>query len=277
MSLRPGHSRYIHRNFSYSLLRFVPPRFSDVRRITPGSPFLHGVSMNERRMVPGVFPFTLPLFDLTFEVNFPTPVTILVGENGSGKSTLLEALAWLVGFGSQGGSRDHQFVAEPEPNALGRALEPDWQQRVHSGFFLRAETFFNFASHLENVESLFTRYGGKSLHLMSHGEAFLALFENRFEDGLYILDEPEAALSPQRQLALLSIIHRLSAPRNAQFIIATHSPILMAFPGATILSLDGETIREVDYRDTDHFKITRDFLADPARYFHYLFADDADE
>lgn len=233
--------------------------------------------MLERWMIPGVFPFTLPMFDVTFEVDFPTPVTILAGENGSGKSTLLEALAWLVGFGSQGGSRDHQFVAEPEMNALGRALRPDWRQRVTSGFFLRAETFFNFASDLEDAGSLLTRNGGKSHHHMSHGEGFLALFEDRFEDGLYILDEPEAALSPQRQLALLSIIHRLTAPRNAQFIIATHSPILMAFPGATILSLDGETIRQVDYRETEHFKITRDFLADPDRFFHYLFADEPDE
>lgn len=255
----------------------MPPRYSNNRRVTPGSPFLTGVRMKEDFMQPGVFPFTLPMFGADFQVKFPTPVTIFVGENGSGKSTLLEALSWIVGFGSHGGNRDHQFVPDTEGHALGRALRPIWQQRVHSGFFLRAETFFNFASDLEESGSSFHSYGGTSLHQMSHGEAFLALFENRFEDGLYILDEPEAALSPQRQLALLSVIHRLSTPRNAQFIIATHSPMLMAFPGATVLALSGATMEPVDYRDTEHFKITRDFLADPSRFFHYLFAEDSDE
>ena len=255
----------------------MPPRYSNNNRVTAGSPFLTNVSMKESFMQPGVFPFTLPMFGADFEVNFPTPVTILVGENGSGKSTLLEALAWIVGFGTHGGNRDHQFVEDTEGHTLGRALSPRWRQRVQSGFFLRAETFFNFASHLEEAGSSFRSYGGTSLHLMSHGEAFLALFENRFEDGLYILDEPEAALSPQRQLALMSVIHRLSTPRNAQFIIATHSPILMAFPGATVLALNGANIEPVDYRDTEHFKITRDFLANPERFFHYLFDNESDE
>jgi predicted ATPase len=205
---------------------------------------------------------------------FTTPVTFFVGENGSGKSTLLEAIAWAVGFGSQGGSRDHRFEENAEGHALGRALKLVWRQRTASGFFLRAETFYNFASYLESSGSSFSRYGGQSFHTKSHGEAFLALFEHRFEDGLFILDEPEAALSPQRQLAFLRILYELTEPKTAQFLIATHSPLLLAFPGATVLSLDDGKIRAVDYRDTDHYRLTRDFLEAPERFFRHLFEND---
>lgn len=143
-----------------------------------------------------------------------------------------------------------------------------------TGFFLRAETFYNFASYLEEVGSTFRAYGGRSLHHQSHGEAFLALFKHRVEDGLYLLDEPEAALSPQRQLAFLRIIHELASQKIAQFIIATHSPILLAFPGATVWSLDGGRVEEVNYRETEHYRVTRDFLEAPERFFRYLFGDD---
>ncbi|MEP6764826.1 MAG: AAA family ATPase, partial [Gemmatimonadaceae bacterium] len=173
--------------------------------------------------MPGVYPFNIPILREDFELEFTTPVTFLVGENGSGKSTILEALAWSAGFNAQGGSRDNHFADSTDGHALGRALQLSWRQRTTEGFFLRAETFFNFSTHLEEVGSTFHRYGGESLHTKSHGEAFLALFENHFEDGLFLLDEPEAALSPQRQLALLAIIHRLTANLGAQFIIATHS------------------------------------------------------
>lgn len=240
-------------------------------RGTPGSPFLTSVALRKDRVQRGTHPFDIPILRGDLTLTFATPVTFLVGENGSGKSTLLEALAWSVGFGSQGGSRDHRFEEGGDGHALGRALWLHWRQRTTTGFFLRAETFFNFTTHLESVGSAFTRYGGESFHRKSHGEAFLALFEHRFEDGLYILDEPEAALSPQRQLALLRILHELTAPRIAQFVIATHSPLLLAFPGATILSLDGGAITEVGYRDTDHYRVTRDFLESPERFFRHLF------
>jgi predicted ATPase len=203
-------------------------------------------------------------------LNFTTPVTFLVGENGSGKSTILEALAWCVGFGAQGGNRDHQFAEGAEGHALGRALRLSWRRRLTNGFFLRAETFFNFASYLESVGSTFGAYGGESLHAKSHGEAFLALFQHRFEDGFYILDEPEAARSPQRQLAFLRILHQLSSAGIAQFVIATHSPMLLTLPGATVLSLDEGTIRPIDYRDSEHFRITREFLDAPERFFRHL-------
>jgi hypothetical protein len=149
-------------------------------------------------------------------------------------------------------------------------LRSSWRQKVSGGFFLRAETFFNFATYLEDVDSSFMAYGGKSLHRQSHGEAFLSLFQHRFEDGLYLLDEPEAALSPQRQLAFLRILHDLTAQKIAQFVIATHSPMLLTFPGATIFSLDAEQIRPVTYQETDHFQITRDFLNAPERYYRHL-------
>jgi predicted ATPase len=135
---------------------------------------------------------------------------------------------------------------------------------------MRAESFYNFASYIEEVSDL-RAYGGKSLHEQSHGESFIALFTNRFEQGLYILDEPEAALSPQRQLTFLKIIHDLATPGHAQFLIATHSPILLSYPGAVLFSLDDDTIREVSYRETQHFLITRDFLNSPERFFKHLF------
>lgn len=238
-----------------------------------GSPFLTHALLREDRVVAGQHPFDIPVLADGLRLRFTAPVTFLVGENGSGKSTLLEALAWSAGFSAEGGNRTNSYGEADDGWALGRALALTWRQKVATGFFLRAETFFNFATYLENVGSTFTAYGGRSLHHQSHGEAFLSLFSHRFEDGLYLLDEPEAALSPQRQLAFLRILHELSVRRVAQFIIATHSPIILAFPGATVWSLDGGRISEVDYRDTEHYRITRDFLESPEQYFRYLFSD----
>ena len=140
---------------------------------------------------------------------------------------------------------------------------------VTEGFFPRAESFYNFATYIVQVSDL-RAYGGKSLHSQSHGESFLSLFANRFEQGIYILDEPEAALSPQRQLSFLKIIHDLATPRHAQFLIATHSPILLAYPGAVIFDLDGDEIQPTSYRETKHYLITRDFLNSPERFFKHL-------
>jgi predicted ATPase len=182
----------------------------------------------------------------------------------------MEALAWSVGFGMQGGGRDHQFADDAEGHALGRALALSWRQKTADGFFLRAETFHNFSTYLEDSASTFDRYGGRSLHQQSHGEAFLSLFEHRFEDGLYLLDEPEAALSPQRQLAFLGIIHDLASRRVAQFIIATHSPILLCLPGATVLTFDKGQVKAIPYQETHHFQLTRDFLNAPERFFRHL-------
>ena len=241
-----------------------------------GSPFLTQISLREDRIQPGIHPFTIPLVEQGLRLTFKTPVTFLVGENGSGKSTLLEALAWALGFSAQGGNRDNSYAEGADGHALGRALLLAWRQRVADGFFLRAETFFNFATYLEDVGSTFRAYGGKPLHQQSHGEAFLALFENRLDDGVYLLDEPEAALSPGRQLTFLSILHQLASMKVAQFVIATHSPILLTLPEATVLSIEAGQLREVSYRDTEHFQLTRDFLNAPERYHRHLFRAESD-
>lgn len=222
----------------------------------------------------GVHPFTLPLFEFGLELKLASPITFLVGENGSGKSSLLEAIAWACGFGAQGGSRDSSFAEGADGEALGRALRLGWRQRVTDGFYLRSETFFNFAAYLEDVGSSFSAYGGRSLNAQSHGEAFLALFQHRFEDGLYLLDEPEAALSPARQLAFLRVLHDLTRTRIAQFIIATHSPILLTFPGATVLQIEDGRIVATTYDKTEHYSLTRAFLEEPERFYRFLLADD---
>jgi len=240
--------------------------------VTPGL-FLERVTLREERRQRGVHPFDIPLFARPFEWTLTTPITFMVGENGSGKSSLLEGVAAAVGFNPGGGNRDHRFGSESERSPLGDAFALSWRQLITNGFFLRAETFFNFASYLEEAGSSFAAYGGIPLHAMSHGESFLALFQHRFRSGLFLLDEPEAALSPQRQLAFLSILHELSRAGTAQFIIATHSPILLAFPGATVLSLDGGKLSPVDYAETEHFRVTRDFLNAPERFFRHLFAE----
>lgn len=140
---------------------------------------------------------------------------------------------------------------------------------------MRAENFFNFATYLDQVSNL-RAYGGKSLHEQSHGESFLSLFVNRFEQGIYILDEPDAALSPQRQLSFLKILHDLEKSGHAQFLISSHSPIILSYPGAILYSLDGDAIEEVDYHETEHYLITKDFLNSPERFFKYLFEAEDD-
>lgn len=251
----------------------MPRRRNEPAHGVLGSPFLARIALDQSRVDPLVHPFTIPLI-ANLNLAFTTPVTFLVGENGSGKSTLLEGLAWALGFNSQGGAKDNSYSEGTDGHTLGRALRLSWRQRVSDGFFLRAETFFNFATYLEEVGSSFLAYGGKSLHAQSHGEAFLALFENRIEDGIYLLDEPEAALSPARQLTFLTILQHLASMKVAQFIVATHSPILITLPGATILSIEDGQFREVSYRETEHFQLTRDFLNAPERYHRHLFTSE---
>lgn len=241
-----------------------------------GAPFLRRVVTLPELVHPGRHPFDIPAFTQGIDLSFRSNVTFFVGENGSGKSTLLEALAECCGFSPEGGSRDHQREALAERSELAQALRLSWLPKVAEGFFMRAESFYNFATYIDQVSNL-RAYGGKSLHAQSHGESFLALFANRFEHGLYILDEPEAALSPQRQLAFLGIIHELEAPAHAQFLISTHSPIILSYPGAVLFSLDGPSISEVSYRETEHYVFTRDFLNAPERYFRHLFQTGRDE
>lgn len=240
-----------------------------------GAPFLRRIYTLEEHLDPTRYPFSIRAFRNGIDLRLDARVTFLVGENGSGKSTLLEALAECCDFNLEGGSHDHRR-ALVERSEFAQALRLSWLPRVTEGFFMRAESFYNFATYLDQVSDL-RAYGGKSLHAQSHGESFLSLFSNRFEQGLYLLDEPEAALSPQRQLSFLKIIHDLETPGHAQFLIASHSPILLSYPGAKLVSLDGDAIEEVAYKDTEHYRLTRDFLNAPERYFKHLFSAEGDE
>ncbi|HEY5947765.1 MAG TPA: AAA family ATPase [Kofleriaceae bacterium] len=226
------------------------------------------------------YPFAIPAIRGLEELDLDAKVTFLVGDNGSGKSTLIEAIAVVSGFNAEGGSRNFNFGTRRSESPLHKFMRPvRGVKRPRDGFFLRAESFFNVATEIERL-SVIQSYGGVSLHEQSHGESFIALALNRFAgNGLYILDEPEAALSPQRQLTLLSIMRELVEERGSQFIIATHSPILMAYPGAVIYRLDGEGMSRVVYEETEHYTITRDFLNAPERFFKTLFTnrDDDDE
>ena len=241
-----------------------------------GAPFLRRVASVSEKCDPTRHPFNIRAFSHGIDLEFRAKVTLFVGENGSGKSTLLEALAECCGFNPEGGNRDHYRAIFAARSELAQALRLSWMPKVTEGFFLRAESFYNFATYIEQVSNL-RAYGGKSLHAQSHGESFLALFTHRFVQGLYILDEPEAALSPKRQLTFLRIIHDLESPGHAQFLISTHSPIILSYPDAVIFSLDGEQIREIAFRETEHYTITRDYLNAPERYLKHLFEDDAEE
>lgn len=238
------------------------------------APFLKRIGLLSEKAEPGVFPFTHLGFlkGREFSLEVTNPITILVGENGSGKSTLIEAIAAAAGFPALGGSHDHQYGSEPG-GALAGALRLSWLPKVSNGFFFRAESFFSLAGYLDEVASP-DRHGGTALHKQSHGEAFLAMFRHRLDTGsrsLYLLDEPEVALSPTRQLAFLRILREWQQSGQVQAIIATHSPILMALPGAELLSLDGGAIHPVRLDETEHYRVTRSFLADPDKALRDLF------
>ena len=202
-------------------------------------------------------------------LEFRKPVTFFVGENGTGKSTLLEAIAVASGFNPEGGSRDFSFSTKRSHSDLHQFITPIKAGYPQDGFFLRAESFYNTATYLDENSNLL-RYGGISLHEQSHGESFLSLITNRFEGhGLYILDEPEAALSPHRLLSLLVAIDDL-VKNDSQFLIATHSPILMSYPKAEVLELSVDGIRTVSYKETEHYKLTKQFIDAPEKMLKYL-------
>lgn len=204
-------------------------------------------------------------------------VTCFAGENGTGKSTLLEAIAIAYGFNPEGGSRNFSFSTNASHSELSEHLILEKRKYAADGFFLRAESFYNVASYIDELDkqpaaapSIIGGYGGTSLHHQSHGESFLALVQHRFGgNGVYILDEPEAALSPMRLMTLLIEMDRL-VKHDSQFIIATHSPILMAFPEAEIYEFSEQGIDRVRYEDTEHYRVTKQFMIDHKRIVHQL-------
>jgi len=267
-------------------------------------PFLRSVSPKPtlREKTEG-FPFSVPVVRALETIEFPTPVTFLVGENGSGKSTLLEGLAAAIGLpaiGSESVRDDESLIAQ---RRLAAQLRLSWRVRTHKGFFLRAEDFFGFTKYLARLRAelrarlaeIEVEYADRSAHARglargptasslaeleqrygvdldanSHGESFLKLFRSRFVPrGLYLLDEPEAPLSPQSQLGLIAMLKEMIG-EESQFIIATHSPILLAFPDATIYSCDEHPIARVAFNELDHVRLTRDFLNDPEAFLRHL-------
>lgn len=235
------------------------------------------------------YPFSLKVVKNLKDLVFNKQVTFLVGENGTGKSTILEAVASRAGFGKEGGSKNisfsttHEKMVDGDVSTLAECMTFSWRKKVSDGYFFRAESFFNLANEIDNMvdipfvskESVYASYGGTSLHNRSHGESFMTLFKNRIGKGggFYLFDEPEAALSPQKQLALLVLLKELCKNKETQFIIATHSPILLAYPDADIWSFDGGEIKTIEYKDTEHYKITKGFLDNPEQFLNKLFSE----
>jgi predicted ATPase len=248
--------------------------------------FLRWVELDDAAPRRG-YPYSLPVIAALRAAgrwDLDPAVTFLIGDNGTGKSTLVEALAVAAGFNPEGGSVHFRFSTRATESELGHYLRlVRGVRKPRTGFFLRAESFYNVATEVENLERvdpglIKDAYGNRAPHERSHGESFLALAVHRFGPrGLYLLDEPESALSVHGSLALLARMVDLVAA-GSQFIVATHSPILLAYPGAVIWQIGADgTMRRVDYDDADPVRMHRDFLADPGRYLHHLLRDDPSE
>lgn len=224
---------------------------------------------------PSAFPWSLPVLRELEELELHAKVTFFVGENGSGKSTLLEGLAEAIGFAEEGGTRNFNLNQNESWSDIGRALNlVRGVRREKDNFYLRGESFFNVATQVDEFGAI-SSYGGRSLHEQSHGESFLALATHRFKGhGLYLLDEPESALSPGRQIAFLKLLDQQVRHRGSQVVIATHSPIFMSYPEATIYEFSEHGIQKVAFEETEHYRLTLDFLSNFQVYHGALFRDD---
>jgi len=227
---------------------------------------------------PALYPFCLPLFRRGFELCFEKSITIIVGENGTGKSTLLEGIGAFAGYDEAGGGKgyrpvDHSNAMDVNGGVLADALRGAWLPKITNGWFFRAESFFSVARYLD-LAAREVGMDGPDFLSHSHGEGFLRFFDERLDrQGFYIFDEPESALSPSRQVMFLKILQRIQQSGIGQVIMATHSPILMACPGADLLRLDKSGLYPVDLQDTDHFRLMREFVLDPKGFVEAMTED----
>ncbi|MBR1216729.1 AAA family ATPase [Bradyrhizobium sp. U87765 SZCCT0131] len=246
------------------------------RPINLPAPYLRRITLDMTRVADSNrerYPFCLPLFASGFELQFDKAITVIVGENGTGKSTLLEGIAKLAGYDEAGGGKgyrpvDHSGALDKSGGELAPALKASWLPKITGGWFFRAESFFSVARYLDAAAIEAGRGSGPPNFLShSHGEGFLRFFEERCDrQGIYIFDEPESALSPNRQVEFLKLLGRMQASRHCQVLIATHSPLLMAMPDVTLLRLTRAGLEPVALEATDHFQVLREFYADPEAF-----------
>ena len=232
------------------------------------APYLRRIWLDPSRIDDrAAYPFCLPFLQDDFDLNFDRSITIIVGENGTGKSTLLEGIAVLAGYDEAGGGKgympvDHSDAIEAMGGKLSSAFRASWLPKVTNGWFFRAESFFSVARYLDEVSSPYADFLSHS-----HGEGFMRFFEERCQrQGIYIFDEPESALSPARQMEFLKLMRRMDQSGHCQIIMATHSPMLMAYPDARLLRLSKYGLEPVTVKETDHYKVMREFCADPAGF-----------
>jgi predicted ATPase len=245
------------------------------RDIRMPAPYLRRIWLDPSRVThPDAYPFCLPFLRDGFELSFDTAVTIIVGENGTGKSTLLEGIAALAGYDEAGGGKgympiDHSNAVEKMGGALSQALRAGWLPKITNGWFFRAESFFSVARYLDSAGSPYANFLSHS-----HGEGFMRFFEERCQrQGLFIFDEPESALSPSRQIEFLKLLQMMDKSERCQVIMATHAPLLMAYPNATLLRLKKYGLEPVTIEETDHYKIMREFCNDPASFVQGAIAE----
>lgn len=233
--------------------------------------FIREIKINRNEIVNNeIYPFSLPIIKELTSLKLHPGVTFIVGENGSGKSTLLEAIAIVYGFNPEGGTKNFNFSTYNSHSLLYKYIHLiKGIKTPKDGFFLRAESMYNLASNIDELDVI-DSYGGRSLHQQSHGESFLSIMINRFsKNGLYILDEPEAALSPTRQMSMITRIHDL-VNENCQFIISTHSPILMSYPNSIIYEIKNGRLKKTKLEDTEHYQITKSFLENKNKFLDIL-------
>jgi predicted ATPase len=249
------------------------------RPINLPAPYLKRVWLEPDKVGdPEAYPFCLPFLRDGLELTFERPITIIVGENGTGKSTLLEGIAALAGYDEAGGGKgympvDHSQALEKMGGALSKALRASWLPKITNGWFFRAESFFTVARYLD--EAALTS-GGRPPDFLSHshGEGFLRFFQERCQrQGIFIFDEPESALSPSRQIEFLKLLRAMERSTICQVIMATHSPLLMAYPGARLLSLTRGGLEPIRVEDTEHYRTLREFCADPAGFVEAVFTE----